>query len=601
MKIYVRLLSITFIILFYFIGTKTVDAKELALDFKSFYYVRTDVNGNKRSWNFPIYKIDEEETYCIQFKVTQGREYEIADWSATTIPESKKEQILLTAYYGYEYPNHQSDGYIAATQAILWELTANEKVDVTFNTKRFGEGEDIDFSKEKTEIEDLVKHHYDKPNLQNRYQVNLNSKLELNDTILNNYDLVSSGNLQVTKNGSNLTIIGNENGINKIRLVRKQVYNHPYYIFKSDGYQDMLMAGNLEPFYIEFEVEVLSGNITINKKDFATKKNITQKGIKFKLKDSKNNDVCVNNCVYETNDKGVLTINNLPYGNYYLYELDSSINGYLWNNEVLQINLNSPNLVTNFYNKTVYGTIKIKKYGEKMFIKDNQVFYEKVLLPKVKYILKAREDIIHNGDLIYLKDTIVKEIETDENGEIYILNLPLGKYYLYEKETMPNYKLDEEIYEINLEYEDQYTEVVSYDRELQNYLFKGDISILKQDKDTKENLSNVKFGLFKDNKLLLECFSDINGKCFFNNLVYDTYQVKELEKVDGYIVNNTIYDINLDNNIKELIVYNQKEHKETITLHQKVESVSIEVPDTNSSIFDFIIFLIISFYVDIYL
>lgn len=592
MKIFMKILFICFLLLGYFIGSKLVSAKELTLDFASFYYVRTTDKGSVNSWNHPIYKIDGETTYCIDFEITQGKEYEIADWSYTNIDSSKKEQILLTAYYGYEYPNHHSESYLAATQAILWELSSLDKVNVTFNTKRFGEGENIDFSKERNEIEQLVKHHYDKPALKDKYQVNLNDSLELNDSLLANYDIVSNGDLNISKNGNNIVINANMIGSHKIKLVRKQVYNHPYYILISKGYQNMLMAGNLDPFYIEFEIEVLSGNITVNKKDAITHNNILQSGIKFKLKDLSNNYICSDSCVYETDENGQFTINNLPYGTYYLEEVDDYIEGYLWNNELLPINVDSINNTIDFYNQPVYGNIKISKYGEKINFDKNNVTYEKILLPRVKYILKAREDIVSNKELIYHKDEIVKNIETDENGNIEILNLPLGHYYLYEESSTLNHIIDKEIYNIDLVYKDQYTENIYFDAYLYNYLPKGNIRIIKQDEDTKLTLSGVKFGLYKDDKLLLECITNSNGECLFSNIVYDKYIIKELECLDGYMPNNDLYNVNLASSNVDIHVFNQKE---VIEFAEK-EIIELSVPDTSSwGINIFIILIIIIF------
>lgn len=592
-----------------FILNNKVFAKELTLNLASFYYTRTTENGQVNSWNYPIYKIDGETTYCIDFDVEQGINYEIASWNEINLDNNKKEQILLTAYYGYEYPNHQTEAYLAATQAILWELTATEKVNVTFNTKRFNKGENIDFSKEKDEILQLVNHHFDKPSIKDKYQINLNGSLELNDSLFSNYDVVSDGNLKITKNDNKLIINANKIGIHKIRLVRKQIYSHPYYILTSKGYQNMLMAGNLEPFYIDLEIEVLSGNIIVNKKDFNTHDNILQSGIKFKLKDLKGNYICQDSCFYETDEKGHFIINNLPYGTYFLEEVDSFIEGYLWNNEVMPILVNSNNKIVNFYNKPVYGNIKISKYGEMLNFVDNKTNYEKILLSDVKYILKAREDIILNKKIVYHKDEIVKEIKTNNEGKFEIPDLPLGLYYLYEDSSVLNHLVDKKIYNIDLIYKDQYTEKIYFEKNFYNYLPKGEIKIIKQDKNTKEALEGVKFGLYNNDKLLLTCITDNNGECLFDDIAYGKYTVKELECLEEYLPNNDIYEVNLDDNKQIIEIFNEKEKIEFVPkevdepLEQikelEEDIVEVNVPDTSSSnisILILLILLVVSFF-----
>ena len=61
------------------------------------------------------------------------------------------EYINDIIYYGYDYPGHQTERYYIATQALIWEQTSPYKIE--FYTERYGYGEYIDVSKEKsTEI-----------------------------------------------------------------------------------------------------------------------------------------------------------------------------------------------------------------------------------------------------------------------------------------------------------------------------------------------------------------------------------------------------------------------------------------------------------------
>lgn len=91
-------------------------------------------------------------------------------------------------------------------------------------------------------------------------------------------------------------------------------------------------------------------------------------------------------------------------------------------------------------NMTMYGQLSVYKVGEKLSgIKVDeegvtQLVWEESFMPGAKFELYADEDIIHpiTGKVIYKKDSVVREIITDADGEALVENLPLGKYYIKE-------------------------------------------------------------------------------------------------------------------------------------------------------------------------
>ncbi|TVX88100.1 SpaA isopeptide-forming pilin-related protein [Paenibacillus agilis] len=68
---------------------------------------------------------------------------------------------------------------------------------------------------------------------------------------------------------------------------------------------------------------------------------------------------------------------------------------------------------------------------------------------------------------------------------------------------------------------------------------KGNIKILKEDKDTNQPLAGAKFGLYdkSGSMLLQEVVTDINGEATFTNFKYNDYFIKELEAPAGYVLN----------------------------------------------------------------
>ena len=105
------------------LGTQTVNAQTVNLTkintdwFKSYTF-----KGEYSSWYLKDYSFNGRTAYCIEPTIPEGESYNTGDWSVTNYTNEQKEKALLIAYYGYDYPNHQTREYRAATQALLWEL-----------------------------------------------------------------------------------------------------------------------------------------------------------------------------------------------------------------------------------------------------------------------------------------------------------------------------------------------------------------------------------------------------------------------------------------------------------------------------------------------
>ncbi len=459
-----KMFKLFFVIAIIFSYKMSVDAKELVLSYSPFYYERSEEGGEYKSWKFPKYDIDGETAYCIQFEVQQGTIYEEAPFESMGIDESKKERLLLIAYYGYDYPNHNNDYYRAATQALLWELTAHNKTVVNFTTERYGKGDIVDVSREKEEIENLVNQHYDKPDFKESYQINLGEKLELESSLLKDYDLIDSEGLKVEKNDYNLVIEPTNVGSYSLKLRKRQVYNQNYYFLASEGYQNMVIAGNVPSVDLEVKIEVLGGKIKVEKKDASTKEKILKQGIKFKIKNlDDNKEVCQNaSCTFETDAKGEFVTGLLKYGTYQITEVCENIFGYQCNEEGIKVELNEKTLLEqvvtkDFYNERMLGKVIIHKKSE---------FNEP--LNKIEFNLEALEDIEFNNEIIYKKGEVISKLITDEFGNANIDKLPIGKYLLYEVKTKEGYILDNTKYEINLNYNNAYTTPI-YEKIFINY------------------------------------------------------------------------------------------------------------------------------------
>ena len=96
----------------------------------------------------------------------------------------------------------------------------------------------------------------------------------------------------------------------------------------------------------------------------------------------------------------------------------------------------------------------------------------------------------------YAADELVGSITTDGNGIAQMDNLPLGRYYIVEKETSHGYVLDNEPRYVDLTYRDQDTPLVTYSADWQNARQRVQVEVLKKEKDSDKVLSGAIFGLY---------------------------------------------------------------------------------------------------------
>lgn len=304
----------------------------------------------------------------------------------------------------------------------------------------------------------------------------------------------------------------------------------------------------------------ITARLKVIKVDSETGQVIERSNIKFKIFDVKNNEYVSQTITYptaktidtfETDDNGILiTPYPLNSGTYYLEEVDQVIDGYLWNDKSVEFEIGEDaNLITDnefgilfevkFENTPVKGSIEINKTGEEVELTDNDYVYTKINLEGVKIGLYASDNIYDAlGNLKYKKDTLIKELITDENGYVSLDNLYLGKYYLQEISTTNNHVLDKTKYSFELKYKDQYTAVVTFTTTLENHLPKGTLEFTKTDFSTSETLPNTLIEIYTENdELVYSGRTDENGKIVITDLPVGKYYILEKEAPENYKLN----------------------------------------------------------------
>ena len=217
-------------------------------------------------------------------------------------------------------------------------------------------------------------------------------------------------------------------------------------------------------------------------------------------------------------------------------------------------------------------------------------------LKEVTFEVYALEDIkAADGESedYYKKDALVATITTDETGVAKLTNLPLGKYYVKEKETANGYVLDGETREVDLTYRDQNTAEVTYSADWQNKRQKAEVKVLKKAKDSDRVLEGAVFALcnkddivnakgdviLKADTVIEEQATDKDGKLTFTAdlPLGHTYYVKETSPAPGFATTDQVQEFTFE--------YGGAE-KETLSYEFTFEDEETTVEFTKTSLTD---------------
>ena len=156
------------------------------------------------------------------------------------------------------------------------------------------------------------------------------------------------------------------------------------------------------------------------------------------------------------------------------------------------------------------------------------------------------------------KGAIVATLTTDEKGEAALDNLPLGKYQVVEVQPPSGFAICEEPKEITLSYADEHTEVIYGEAEFVNTRVKSELSLIKTDSVSTYPVAGATYGIYTEEDILSvtgevlvkaddlvdTAVTDENGKAVFEaDLPLGLYYVKEVESPAGYLLDETVYDV----------------------------------------------------------
>ena len=335
---------------------------------------------------------------------------------------------------------------------------------------------------------------------------------------------------------------------------------------------------------------------------------------------------------YFTDENGYLILpESLKCGNYRIEEV-SAPDGYTQNTQYVEIKVDKNTayqmdsvsgdaiITVTYENHPVKGKLVIHKSGEtlKSFKKD--FVYEETSLEGAEFEIYAAEDIFTpdhqvdeqgNRHVIYAKDTLVKTVTTNKNGEAVIKDLPLGKYRVKETKAPAGFVLNPDSQEVAFIYKDQNTPEIEEKLEFSNERQKVELSVEKQGAETGKTLKGATFGLYnkeaissgdkvivKADTLLQEITSNEKGKAAFTlDLPLGRYYVKELQAPAGYVSSDEILEFDATyqgQDVKTIKLKSVKKNQPTtvevtkadITTGTELDGASMSVLDKDGNVID---------------
>lgn len=249
-------------------------------------------------------------------------------------------------------------------------------------------------------------------------------------------------------------------------------------------------------------------------------------------------------------------ISDLPMGSYYVQEISTN-SAYILDDTkypvvfeyagqetaVVKITANEGEAINN---DIIYGSVNGKKSDE-----DGNALGGAVM------------GIFKTGTTEFTKENAIATATSAEDGSFSFEKVPYGTWIVREIESPTGFVLSEEEITVTV---GEVGEVVEI--ELVNYRIRGNIELTKVDKDYPDNkLTGAEFEVYadtngngeldKDDELLGKMTELDGGVYQMKDLLYGKYFVKETKAPEGFILDDNVYPVSIEENGKTYVVENE--------------------------------------------
>ena len=203
-------------------------------------------------------------------------------------------------------------------------------------------------------------------------------------------------------------------------------------------------------------------------------------------------------------------------------------------------------------------------------------------IKNISFGLYAKEDVVSSSGTVIPADGLIEIIMLDENGVATAnTDLPFGSYYVKEIATDEHYILSDTQYPFTFKYAGQDTETVEIKvndgKPIENKLIYGSVSGKKIDENG-EALGGALIGVFKADETeftkehaIMTATSEKDGSFSFAKVPYGKWIVREIEAPEGFVRDDTSYEVNIGENEQVIEVEITDEY-----IHGNIELIKVD-------------------------
>lgn len=282
--------------------------------------------------------------------------------------------------------------------------------------------------------------------------------------------------------------------------------------------------------------------------------------------------------VIKTDKDGLAVTEDLKYGHYFVKEINNPADNYFMNDNVFEFTISDQDEMV-FINNGIaieniekLGNIHITKSGNEI----GNLNADTVTLENAEYT-------IYNS-----KGEVEDVLTTDANGEATSKMLSFGDYTLKETKAPEGYVLDDTVYEFTID-SDTYENTIEF--ELTDEVIENELSILKTDLATGEELPGAELNIIEDNGTgtIVDTWVSTT-EAHVINLEFGNYIITETATPEGYLplaqaVRFSVTEDGIKQDIKienELITNEIHIKKVDVATGEEIPGAHLQIIDRNT-------------------